>query len=102
MGMPSASVQPGTQPQGKRFAAPDPQTTEMPDPATLTQQIQPMGKGGRVTYPSTNGQPQMGQPNANSAMDQQMESMYPNTIGKWDNAFIQPQQSRNRGGKGKG
>jgi hypothetical protein len=33
----------------------------------------------------------MGQPN-----------MYPNTVGQWDNASIQPQQSRNRGGKGKG
>jgi hypothetical protein len=33
----------------------------------------------------------MGQPN-----------MYPNTVGQWDNASIQPQQPRNSGGKGKG
>jgi hypothetical protein len=102
MGMPSAVVQPGTQPQGKGFATPNPQSTGMPDQAALTQQAQPMGKGGRVTYPSTNGQPQMGQPNTNSGMDQQMGNMYPNTVGQWDNASIQPQQSRNRGGKGKG
>ena len=49
------------------------------------------GKGGNVTYPGQGGQPKMGQPN-----------MYPNTVGQWDNASIQPQQSRNRGGKGKG
>lgn len=49
------------------------------------------GKGGSVTLPGQGGQPRMGQPN-----------MYPNTVGQWDNASIQPQQSRNRGGKGKG
>ena len=49
------------------------------------------GKGGSVTFPSQGGQPRMGQPN-----------MYSNTVGQWDNASIQPQQSRNRGGKGKG
>jgi hypothetical protein len=49
------------------------------------------GKGGSVTFPGQGGQPRMGQPN-----------MYPNTVGQWDNASIQPQQSRNRGGKGKG
>jgi hypothetical protein len=54
--------------------------------------VQPtQGKGGSVTLPGQGGQPKFGQPN-----------MYPNTIGQWDNASIQPQQSRNRGGKGKG
>lgn len=56
-----------------------------------TGQFQPQGKGGNVTYPGQGGQPRFGQPN-----------MYPNTVGQWDNASIQPQQSRNRGGKGKG
>jgi len=41
--------------------------------------------------PQVGQQPRMGQPN-----------MYSNTIRPWDNASIQPQQSRNRGGKGKG
>jgi hypothetical protein len=36
-------------------------------------------------------QPRFGQPN-----------QYSNTIQPWDNASIQPQQSRNSGGKGKG
>lgn len=49
------------------------------------------GKGSRVTYPGQGGQPKMGQPN-----------MYPNTVGQWDNASIQPQQSLTSGGKGKG
>lgn len=136
MGMPSASVQPGTQPQGKGFAQPfnppqsqQPANTQSyfdanPDVAQSYQQNnygmtpdqfsqthyqkfgqaeqrlapgqqpqtgQPMGKGGRVTSPITSGQPRMGQPN-----------MYPNTVGQWDNASIQPQQRQMRGGKGKG
>jgi hypothetical protein len=55
--------------------------------------VQPtrQGKGGSVTLPGQGGQPKMGQPN-----------MYPNTVGQWDNASIQPQQPLNRGGKGKG
>jgi hypothetical protein len=115
MGMPSASVQPGTQPQGKGFAQPvnpqqenllaglqaqasQPQMNTMAPSSIYTapqdqqpQQGQSTGKGSSTTNAATSGQPQMGMPN-----------MYPNTVGQWDNASIQPQQSRNRGGKGKG
>jgi hypothetical protein len=52
---------------------------------------QSKGKGGSTTNSATSGQPAFGQPN-----------MYPNTVGQWDNASIQPRQSRNGGGKGKG
>ena len=90
MGMPSASVQPGTQPQGKGFATPQPSANaDVAGPASISGQAQ--GKGGQTTNAATSGQPQMGMPN-----------MYPNTVGQWDNASIQPQQSQNRGGKGKG
>jgi hypothetical protein len=90
MGMPSASVQPGTQPQGKGFATPQPSANaDVAGPSSISGQAQ--GKGGQTTNAATSGQPQMGQPN-----------MYPNTVGQWDNASIQPQQSQNRGGKGKG
>ena len=44
--------------------------------------------GGQATYTPTSGQQKMGSPNP-----------YPNTIGQWDNASIQPMQ---RSGKGKG
>jgi hypothetical protein len=125
MGMPSASVQSGTQPQGKGFNQPinspqSKQLSEMQAQASQQQmgimdmpfqmsmdmpsssiytvprtqprpQGQSVGKGARSTNAATSGQPQMGQPN-----------MYPNTVGQWDNASIQPQQSQNRGGKGKG
>ena len=125
MGMPSASVQPGTQPQGKGFAQsvnppqnqqlsemqaqasqqqmnmmnrPSQMTMDMPPSSIYTvpqnqrpQQSQLTGKGAGTTSAATSGQPRMGQPN-----------MYPNTVGQWDNASIQPQQSRNSGGKGKG
>ena len=47
------------------------------------------GQQGNVTYPSISGQQQMGSPN-----------QYPNTVGQWDNANIQPLQSNS--GKGKG
>jgi hypothetical protein len=121
MGMPSASIQSGTQPQGKGFAQPGSQLSGlgsqigqqqnmMNDPSVYTaaeypqvqqaQAGQPRGKGGRVTTPSTGGQPQMGQPSVGAGMPQ--PNMYTNTVGQWDNASIQPQQSRNRGGKGKG
>jgi hypothetical protein len=121
--MPSASVQAGTQPQGKGFSQPvnspqdnqlaqmqagiqaqaSQQQMDMMAPSSIytvpenqqPQQRQPLsqslGKGAKSTNAATSGQPQMGQPN-----------MYPNTIRPWDNASIQPQQSRNRGGKGKG
>ena len=121
MGMPSASVQPSTQPQGKGFAQPVnppqdnvlaglqaqasqqqmntmapssiftvPENQQIPQ-GQQPQQGQSVGKGARSTNTATSGQPQMGQPN-----------MYPNTVGQWDNASIQSQQPRNRGGKGKG
>ena len=46
------------------------------------------GKGGRrIMYSPTSNQPTMGQPNP-----------YPNTVGQWDNASIQPRSY----GKGKG
>ena len=101
MGSPISQVAPSTQPQGKGFAAPQPTANaDVAGPSSVSGQAQ--GKGSPVTYPGQGGQPRMGQPN-----------MYPNTVGQWDNASIQPvaqwsnasvqpQQSRNRGGKGKG
>jgi len=90
MGSPISQVAASTQPQSKGFA-PSAQQPTMPSFAQPDDSGQPMGKGSRVTYPGQGGQPKMGQPN-----------MYPNTVGQWDNASIQPQQSRNGGGKGKG
>jgi hypothetical protein len=108
MGMPFASVQAGTQPQGKGAAQPGnpPQNTQLANtqaqiaqgldstmispPVYQPPQGQSVGKGGQTTNAATSGQPQMGQPNN-----------YPNTIRQWDNASIQPQQSPRRGGKGK-
>lgn len=50
------------------------------------------GIGSNITMPGQGGQPKMGQPNN-----------YTNTVGKWDNARIWPQQSsQSSGGKGKG
>ena len=101
MGSPVSQVAQSTQPQSKGFQsiAPAPQT--VPNPADvavpdgtsgqISQQPQLQGKGGRTTYSGQSGQPQFGQPNN-----------YPNTVGQWDNASIQPQQSRSSGGKGKG
>ena len=92
MGSSFAQVSQSTQPQGKGFASPQPNQQNPVDAPAAQQQIQQAaGKGSSVTYPGQGGQPKMGQPN-----------MYPNTVGQWDNASIQPQQSRNRGGKGKG
>jgi hypothetical protein len=90
MGMSSASVQPGTQPQGKGFATPQPTANaDVAGPDSISGQAQ--GKGTKTINAATSGQPQMGQPN-----------MYPNTVGQWDNASIQSQRPLNRGGKGKG
>ena len=97
MGSPIAQVaQPMTQQsQGKgaqssqpaqQVAAPEDMTSVM---GGQNGQAQPMGKGGRVTFPSQGGQPQMGRPNN-----------YSNTVGGWDNASIQPRQTQS--GKGKG
>ncbi len=49
---------------------------------------QPMAKGGNYQSNATSGQPRMGRRN-----------MYPNTVGQWDNAQIQPVRQQ---GKGKG
>ena len=49
---------------------------------------QPMAKGGNYQSNATSGQPRMGQQNP-----------YPNTVGQWDNAQIQPVKQQ---GKGKG
>ena len=93
MGSPISQVAPSTQPQqsqGKGFAAPQPTANaDVASPSSVSGELQ--GKGSRVTYPGQGGQPKMGQPN-----------MYPNTVGQWDNASIQPQQPRISGGKGKG
>lgn len=96
MGSSLAQVATSTQPQGKGFASPaQPNAVDGKSAETMSPAIQsigqPQGKGSNVTFPGQGGQPKMGQPN-----------MYPNTVGQWDNASIQPQQPRNRGGKGKG
>jgi len=49
---------------------------------------QPMAKGGNYQPNATSGQPRIGQQNP-----------YPNTVGQWDNAQIQPVRQQ---GKGKG
>ena len=96
MGSPISQVaQPMSQQSGGKGMAqstqpiPNPADIAVPD-GTAGQQIQPMGKGGRVTYPGQGGQPQMGQPNN-----------YSNTVGQWDNASIQP-KTPSYGGKSKG
>lgn len=94
MGSPISQVaQPMSQSGGKGMAqpaqsTPNPSDITVPDGGTSGQ---PMGKGSRVTYPGSGGQPKMGVPNS-----------YSNTVGQWDNASIQPQQSHFGGGKGKG
>ena len=87
MGAPTAQVQPSqtSQPQGK--GAPIQPPIQQPIQAQNTDNNQPMGKGGRITYPGQGGQPQIGQPNR-----------YSNTVGQWDNASIGTRPS----GKGKG
>lgn len=102
MGSPISQVSPSTQPQGKGFVSPNPQSAGtndfamQPNPQAneqfrQRQMGQSQGKGGQTTNPATSGQPKIGQPN-----------MYPNTVGQWDNASIQPQQRQSIGGKGKG
>jgi hypothetical protein len=101
MGGFSAQVQQpqASQPQGK--GGPGDQTPSQPLPAISSspqpldginngyfpQAPQPMGKGGNYQHNANSGQPRIGQPN-----------QYPNTVGQWDNAQIQPVQH----GKGKG
>ena len=89
MGMQSAQVQSGTQPQGKGFAQPVNPPTQDNMPQGMTQ----LSRGnGNTTNAATSGQPTYGQPNN-----------YPNTVGQWDNASIQrTNQQPMGGGKGKG
>jgi hypothetical protein len=123
MGMSQMSIQQSTQPSGKGGFSPPQQQSAQQNPINslyrnvlgrdaeaegmnywsqrfgntiepneveeFTRGAQPELQNRQSTV--TSGQPQMGQPN-----------MYSNTIRPWDNASIQPQQSRNRGGKGKG
>ncbi len=89
MGSPVSQVAPSTQPQGKGFASPTQPSNPTADVGSPQPLPQPQGKGGRVTFPSQNGQPRMGVPNN-----------YSNTVGQWDNASIQPRQTQS--GKGKG
>lgn len=98
MGSPISQVaQPMSQQSGgKGMAQPSQPTQQVAAPEVMNQPTggfngQPSGKGGRVTFPGQGGQPKMGVPNT-----------YSNTVGQWDNASIQPQQSRMGGGKGKG
>jgi hypothetical protein len=82
MGGFSAQVQQPTNPsEGKGFAQ---QAAQQQQP----QAPQPMAKGGNYQSNATSGQPRMGQQNP-----------YPNTVGQWDNAQIQPVKQQ---GKGKG
>ena len=73
---------------GKGFPTISPQQ-QLPVGATPDQNMEPQGKGQKVMYSPLSNQPKMGQPNP-----------YPNTVGQWDNASIQPQTRRS--GKGKG
>jgi hypothetical protein len=86
MAGPQNQVTPQVGPSLAPQAGPSPASQNQTSPMT-----QSKGKSGSTTNSATSGQPAFGQPNR-----------YPNTIGQWDNASIQPQQSRNRGGKGKG
>ena len=98
MGSPTSQVSQSTQPQSKSGSMPN-----FPPPTTAGQQG---GSGKGMATPGNQmsaseqsqqmpyaqgQQPRMGMPNN-----------YPNTVGQWDNASIQPQQSQSRGGKGKG
>lgn len=121
MGMPSAQVQPGTQPQGKGFSQPITpssqnesmqfmgmrnrikqmppiQGNELATPAVEPMTAQVMPSAQQQTQGkggSTTYSPTSGQP----AFGQ--PNRYPNTVGQWDNASIQ-RQSPTGGGKGKG
>jgi hypothetical protein len=90
--MPEPMVTAQVQPTGKS-GPPPAQSSQTPQGLGKGGQNQDMtfAQGGRVTFPGQGGQPKMGVPNT-----------YSNTVGQWDNASIQPQQSRMGGGKGKG
>ena len=57
-----------------------------------------IGSGGKgnVTTPGQGGQPAFGQP----SQQNQSSNQYGNTIGGWDNASIQPQQTSGKGSSG--
>ncbi len=78
--------QPTNRPSGGKGIAS--QVDQVSDNQYQPQAPQPMAKGGNYQSNVTSGQPRMGQPN-----------QYPNTIGQWDNAQIQPVRQQ---GKGKG
>jgi len=63
------------------------QPTQQPQGAMLPVQ----GANGVVTNSATSGQPNIGDAN-----------QYSNTVGQWDNATQQPNQSMPQAGKGKG
>ena len=91
MGGFSAQVQqPTNRPSGgKGIAGQADQISDMQYREPQYQAPQPMAKGGNYQSNVTSGQPRMGQANP-----------YPNTVGQWDNAQIQP--VRQQSGKGKG
>ena len=85
MGGFSAQVQQGQTSGGGKFDQMDgtkPQSMGAPE-------LQ--GVNGVITNSATSDQPSMGAPN-----------QYPNTVGQWDNAVQQPNQSMPQLGKGKG
>lgn len=97
MGFAAQVQQPQTSQSGKGASAPQQSQNINPNPPDGgsgnmpdSSNGMPSGKGGRsFTYSPTSGQQSMGSPNP-----------YPNTIGQWDNASIQPFRQSN--GKGKG
>jgi hypothetical protein len=87
MGGFSAQVQqPTNRPSGGKGIAG--MADQVSAPEQQYQAPQPMAKGGNYQSNATSGQPRMGQQNP-----------YPNTVGQWDNARIQPIGQQ---GKGKG
>ena len=128
MGMPSAQVEPGTQPQGKGFA-------QQINPPAQNEVTQIMGMRGRTKEMPIMQNDGLLRPAVEPEMSQVMPSVqqqanppaqqpqgkggsttysrtsgqpafgqpnrYPNTVGQWDSASIQ-RQSPTGGGKGKG
>ncbi len=121
MGMPSAQVQPGTQPQGKGFSQPI-------TPSSQNESMQFMGMQNKMKQmPPIQGdqlatsavEPMISQVMPSGQQQSQgkggsatysrtsgqpafgQPNRYPNTVGQWDNASIQ-RQSPTGGGKGKG
>ena len=82
MGGSTAQVQQGQTSGGGKF-------DQLNKPQDATAPIQ--GANGVVTNSATSGQPNIGDAN-----------QYSNTVGQWDNATQQPNQSMPQAGKGKG